>query len=224
MRRLCIAVFRLLSTLVLSSALAPAMSAQDNRTLTVNGQSVPVVQQNGRSYVDLEALARATNASLSFSGNQMTLMLPGASTSPAQQVAPAPPANHGFSRDFLRTAIEGAATIREWHSALASAIQNGYPISADAFEPFRAQAATAMHLVSVAATTSSDQSAAQLLNNLLANVGRLSDKYVGMRAKLTYIDPNALRNDSLEQRIIACGRSLSSMAGTGQFADDGSCH
>ena len=224
MRQRYFAAFLLHATLVLSSALGPTLFAQDNRTLTVNGQPVAVVQQNGRSYVDLEGLARATNASLSLNGNQMTLTLPGASASPAQQVAPAPPANHGFSRDFLRTAIEGAASIREWHSALASAIQNGYPISADAFEPFRAQATTAMHLVSVAATTSSDQSAAQLLNNLLANVGKLSDKYVGMRANLTYIDPKALRNDSLDQRIIACGHSLSSMAGTGQFADDGSCH
>jgi len=224
MRQFCIAAFLLLSTLVLSSALAPAVSAQDNRTLTVNGQSVPVVQQNGRTYVDLEGLARATNASLSFSGNQMTLTLPGVSASTAPQAATAPPANQGFSRDFMRTAIEAAATMREWHSALASAIQNGYPISASAFEPYRAQATTAMHLVSVAATTSSDQSATQLLNNLLANVGKLSDKYVGMRANLTYIDPNSLRNDAVDQRIIACGHSLSSMAASGQFSDDGSCH
>ena len=125
MRQFCIAAFLLLSTLVLSSALAPAVSAQDNRTLTVNGQSVPVVQQNGRTYVDLEGLARATNASLSFSGNQMTLTLPGVSASTAPQAATAPPANQGFSRDFMRTAIEAAATMREWHSALASAIQNG---------------------------------------------------------------------------------------------------
>jgi hypothetical protein len=40
---------------------------------------------------------------------------------------------------------------------------------------------------------------------------------------LTYISPDALKNDELDQRLIACGRSLRSMAASGQFVDDGSC-
>src|SRR5277367_2289778 len=65
--------------LLIASGIAVAQDANQNRTLIVNGQSasVPVIQVNGRSYVDLEALARAANGSLSFSGNMIALTLPG---------------------------------------------------------------------------------------------------------------------------------------------------
>jgi hypothetical protein len=49
--------------------------------------------------------------------------------------------------------------LREWYTALATAIQNGIPLSASLLEPYRAQASTNMRLVSVAATTASDRSA-----------------------------------------------------------------
>lgn len=44
----------------------------------MNGQPgrAPVIQLHGRSYVDVEALARLTNGSLSFKGDQITLTLP----------------------------------------------------------------------------------------------------------------------------------------------------
>jgi hypothetical protein len=69
----------LAGVLLAVSGIALAQNANQNRTLIVNGQSenVPVIQVNGRSYVDLEALARAANGSLSFSGNQKALTLPG---------------------------------------------------------------------------------------------------------------------------------------------------
>jgi len=50
---------------------------------------------------------------------------------------------------------------------------------------------------------------------------QLSDKYAAKRA---YIAPDALRNDSLNQSIIACGKSLGAMAASGQFVDDGTCN
>src|SRR5271155_257109 len=98
--------------LLVVSGIAVAQDANQDRTLIVNGQSenVPVIQVNGRSYVDLEALARATNGSLSYSGNQIALNLPNspanAYTASANTAsAPAPPAtpasNPGFSQEFL---------------------------------------------------------------------------------------------------------------------------
>jgi len=54
-------------------------------------------------------------------------------------------------------------------------------------------------------------------------MAKLSDKYIGLRANLTYISPDALRDDDLNRRIIACAHSLGAMAAKGQFADDGSC-
>ena len=58
--------------------IALSQDAKQNRTLIVNGQStqVPVVQVNGRSYVDLEALASAVNGSLSFAGSQIAFSVP----------------------------------------------------------------------------------------------------------------------------------------------------
>ena len=45
------------------SGLTQAQDANEKRILIINGQStqVPVIQMNGRSYVDLEALASAAN-------------------------------------------------------------------------------------------------------------------------------------------------------------------
>jgi hypothetical protein len=76
----------------------------------------------------------------------------------------------------------------------------------------------------VAATTGADRSASQLLNNVYLNMGKLSDKYVEMRARLDYIAPDALQNDDLNGRIVNCGHFLGSMAASGRFSDDGSCH
>ena len=60
------------------SGVALAQDANQSRTLIINGQStqVPVIQVNGRSYVDLEALASAVNGSLSFAGSQIAFSVP----------------------------------------------------------------------------------------------------------------------------------------------------
>jgi hypothetical protein len=204
----------------------------ENRTLIINGQSthVPVIQANGRSYVDLEALASAVNGSLSFAGSQIALSVPfgpaarrPASTAATPPPAPPPASTPGFSRGFLNAGIEQMATIREWHTALASAIQNGYPVTADLLAPYRAQAATNLRLVLVAVSTDSDRSAYQLLSNVFQNMVKLTDKYVAARADMRYVSPDALQNDSLNQRIVSCGHALTSIAASGQFADDGSC-
>jgi hypothetical protein len=71
--------------------------AQQNLTLMVAGQpgQAPVVQINGKSYVDIEALARLTNSSVSLKGNQ--IILTPAGSAPSAQPAdsePSAPAGH----------------------------------------------------------------------------------------------------------------------------------
>jgi hypothetical protein len=222
-------------------ALPLVVSAQNGappQTLIVNGQqsAAPLIQVKGRLYVDLEALARAAGGSVSYAGNQVALSIPGSgasspnadasssATPSASTPSAAPASDPGFSKGFLNSGIEAAATLREWHAALSSAIQNGYPIAAGSFGAYRAQAQTNLRLASVAATTDSDHNAYQLLNNEFQNMSKLSDRYVDRRANMTYISPDSLQNDGLNQRFITCGRSLSAMAGSGQFNDDGSCH
>ena len=189
-----------------------------------------MVQVNGRPYVDIEALASTINGSISFAGSQIALSVPlspGTAVPAANAAKPAsssaPESYPGFSKGFLNAGIEEAATLREWHTALASAIQNGYLVTAAALAPYRAQATTNLRLASTAASTESDHSAYQLLNNEFQKMVKLTDKYVAVRANMTYISPDALENDSLNQRFVACGHSLGAMAASGQFVDDGSC-
>src|ERR1039458_3766051 len=89
----------MLVALLVVPGLAWSQAAQQNRTLTISGQpgQIPVVQINGRSYVDIEAFARLANGSLGFKGNQITLTLPGAAASaPAPAPAASQPDNPGF--------------------------------------------------------------------------------------------------------------------------------
>jgi len=217
----------LAGVLLAASGIVVAQDANQNRTLIVNGQpvSVAVIQVNGRSYVDLEALTRAANGSLSFSGNQIALTLPGsaASANATSAPAPAPASNPGFSQAFLKAGIEQMATVREWNTALAAAIQNGTPVTANWLAPYRNQAASNLRLASIAIQTDSDRRALQLLSNEFQNMTKLADKYITARNNMTYVSPDALQNDDLNQRIVGCGHSLGSMAASGQFVDDGSC-
>ena len=216
----------ILLLLLIVPVLALSQAAQETRILVVNGQigQVTVVQVNGRSYVDLEALAQVANGSVGFNGNKITLTLPGAqSTPPTAAPSASPSANPGLSKGFLKAGIEAMSLVREWHSALANAIQNGFPLAESWLSGYRNQAAAALRLASVAASTDSDQSASQLLNNEFENMKTLSNNYVAARQSLDYIAPDALTNDTLNQKIISCGHSLAGMAASGQFVVDGSC-
>jgi hypothetical protein len=204
-----------------------SQAGQKSGTLLINGQAgqAPVLQLNGRSYVDIETLARLINGSLSFKGNQITLTLPGStSDAPAASAADSQPANPGFSKDFMKAGIEEMSVIREWRSALVSAIQNGYPVTDDFVAAYRGQASTSLGLASVAISTDSDRSAFRLLSQEFDNMQKLSNKILAARKNMNYISPDAITGDPLLQKILNCARSLASMAASGQFQDDGSCN
>jgi hypothetical protein len=225
----------LVAALLTAPVVVLSQGTSQKRTLIINGQStqVPVIQVNGQSFVGLEALADAVHGSLSYAGSMVALSVPIGSANSAPPTTTSatsslssqgPSSNVGFSRGFLNAGIEQMSTLREWHTALATAIQNGIPITAGLLAPYRAQATTNLRLAQVAATTPSDRNAYQLLSNEFQNMATLSDKYIKKRADLSYIPPDALQNDDLNQRVIACGHSLGAMAASGQFVDDGSCN
>lgn len=216
----------ILITLLIVPALTLSLPAQESRTLIVSGQPghVTVIQVNGRSYADLEALARVVNGSLSFNGNQITLTLSGAvSTPPPADASGNPATNPGLSKGFLKAGIEAMFVVREWHSALANAIQNGFPIAATWLADYRNRAATGLRLASVAASTDSDHNAFQLLTNAFNLMDKLSNQYLASIQSRNYIPPDSLANDPLDQKLLNCGHSLASMVASGQFVDDGSC-
>ncbi len=228
MREKPITVCLALLSAILLPLLALSQAAPQNLTLDMNGQQtqLPVKQLNGRNYVEVEALARAANGSVSFQGNAMRLTLPGSggsSAAPSTQQA-APPANPGFSKEFSRAGIEAMAAIREWRSVLTNGVQNGYPIQSLGLSYYETQAQQALRLASVAANTDSDRNAYQLGASEFANMKKLSDKYIATAQSLTYIAPDSLSSDPLDQKVIACAHALAAMASSGQFTDDGSCH
>ena len=216
----------MLLALLAMAGLGLSQAVQQSGVLIVSGQpgQARVVQINGKSYVDIEALARITNGSLSFGGNQITLTLPSSAAIAATPASASQSANSGFSKDFMRAGIEAGSTIREWRTALSSAVQNGYPVTADFVAGYRSQAATNLRLASVAASTDSDRNAFQLLSNEFDNMQKLSNKILAARQDMSYISADALKDDPLNQQILNCARSLAAMAASGQFQDDGSCH
>jgi len=198
--------------------------AQTNRTLVISGHTgeLAVKEMNGHSYVEIDALARLTNATLAFSGNRIVLTLPGGS-SDAQATATQPSAT-GFTKDFLRAAIEQMSAVREWRSTLINAIQRGFPVTGDWMNALSTEAQYHLRLVSVAASSEDDRKALQLLTNEFNNMKKLSDRFVEANKSRVYVPPNTLDNDPLDQRILNCARSLSAMAANNQFVDEGFCH
>ncbi len=203
------------------AVLAMSLLAQSSNSVVVAGQSgsARVIQVSGRNYVAVEDLARLVNGSISFSGNQIVLTLPGTATGGSAPAA----APTGFSKDFIAAGIEAMAQIREWHAALRNAIQRGVPLGDDWLSAYRNQAQQAVRLAGVAASTPADQNTVPFLNNEFSTMRALTDKYLQMTKSMTYIDPNSLDNDPLDQKLRACGHSLASMATANQFVDDGSC-
>jgi hypothetical protein len=213
------------------SGTALAQVTRQNRTLVINGQSsqVEVVKIDGRSYVDLGALARITSGSLRFKSNRILLNIPPSTVSAlSDDPTPSPADDLSLSQDFMKAGIEAIAEMREWASPLAYAIQNGYNVTDSWVATYREQALHDVNLASAAATTDADRSALQLLNHEYQAVLHWSNKLVEARkamdtAKYSLSD-NALRDDPLSQKIITCGHFLASMFGSGSFQDDASCH
>jgi hypothetical protein len=223
MRKRSLREWLILAALLVVPGIAVSQAGEEARIFVVNGQTgqAPVVRLQGKSYVEVEALARLTHGSLTFNGNQTTLTLPGPTgTAPAKGVA----TNSEFSKDFLRAAIEEMAVIREWRIALTNAVQRGIPVTDDWIALYRSPAITDLRLTSVAAATDSDRNAYQLISNEFDNMKKLSDRFVAAHTSLNYTPPDTLKDDALDQQILNCARSLTAMAASGQYADDGSCH
>jgi hypothetical protein len=173
---------------------------------------------NGRSYVDLEALTRLIEGSLSYKQNDVTLTLPSA---PGE--APAAEATQGFSKPFVQAGIEQMAVIREWRVAIVDSVQHNYPISENWVSAQRRLADRNLKLASAAASTDDDRSGVAVLTAEFNNMQKLSDRILAKRRKATYIPPKSLNNDPLDQQILACAQSMAAMVANNAFVDDANC-
>lgn len=202
------------------------ISQGQNQSFVVSGHSgsLRVTQINGRNYIEVEALAQLLQGSLAFDGSQirLTLGVDGNDTPPGGDGSH--PTGSAFSPSFVRAGIEAMSSIREWHAALASAIQNQLPVAQQWLAPYQAQAMTNVRLAKTEAVSDADQNAMRFIANVFQKMKQLSDKYVAQRADRSYIAPDALSADPADQSIIACGKALGAMAANGQFVDDAACH
>jgi hypothetical protein len=180
-----------------------------------------VIQVGGKSYVSIEDMARLTQGSLSFRADQIVLTL----TAPTTNALPAStPPKQGFSRDFLTSAIEAMAVIRELRIEIANAIQNNYPLSTDWIADQSRKADTSLALASAAISTDDDRSGYSLLTGQYANVRKFRDNFLVAKSQARYIDPSSVDSDPLNRQIMSCTHALQAMAAENRFWDEPSCH
>jgi hypothetical protein len=221
---------RSLSALALGLILAGAALAQSvsaKKTLVVNGHiaDAAVVQIDGHSYADVDALVRMMNATVRFESGRVILTLPaaGADAKPGR-------ATPGLSKDFAKAGISQVAAMQEWKGAIASAIRFGLAAGtwlAPWLQDYRVRAEGSLSQTSLAVKTADDRKALDLLKNEFTSLGEWDSNTQATIHSLDAeqaLDPAIAQNDPLRTKISECGTFLSAMLVAGEFADNPNCH
>jgi hypothetical protein len=218
-------IFAVLATILAAPVMLPAnisaQTAQKASTFVIAGHpgEAKIVQIDGKSYVEIETLARLTQGTLTFKANQTTLTLPS-----SDAVAQAPHARAGLSAAFIRASIEELSVIREWRTAVVTAVQNNAPASEDWLAAQRRLAEKNLALASTAASTDDDRSASPLLSAEFNNMRKLNDLYLTMRKQAAFISPDEFHNGPLEDQIQSCAQGFAAMTESHEFQDQTACH
>jgi len=221
--------FRFVLYPALVLALSGTLFAQStNKTLVVNGKTAGagVRQINGRLYVDLEALAQATNAVFTVEPRRVVLNIP---PSDAGAVVTDDSAQNSqrLSRDFSSAAISALAAMREWRVAVRAMILYGLAVSETWVQAYHQQSMDALQQASVVASTEADRNALQLLRNETDMMTAWANQVESDRQQLNgekVVDPNALKDDTTLAKIQKCSQFLNSMVLSASFNDDPNCH
>jgi hypothetical protein len=212
----------MLTALLILPAKVSSQTPQKATTFTITGHAgeAQILQINGKSYVEIESLARLTQGTLSFKAHQTTLTLP--SSNSAGQ-ASAPHAKAGFSTAFVQAGIEEMGVIREWRIAIVNAVQKNTPVSEEWVSTHHRLADKTLSLASAAASTDDDRNAFPLLTAEFNNMQKLSELYLSLRKQASFISPDNF-DISLEEQILSCARGFVSMTENHEFQDQASCH
>lgn len=226
-----------LRSALVSSTVTMLLAQTDQRinALEIDGRAgrAEVIQRDGRAYVDLRSLVEITGSTMSVRSGLIVLTLPLANSHGNAPGTPEasetnPPDEHALSRDFSRAGIEAIATMREWASTLAYAIENNYQVTEEWIAKYREEAQHDLRIASTASSTDGDLKGLQLLTNEFETIRIWSDKLVQAKRSMDTakyaMSAGALRNEQLAQKIIACGHFLAAMFGSSSYKDDPSCH
>lgn len=217
--------------LLMMVTVASAQTQRQGEALSIQGYpgQANATRLQGRLLVDVQDLAQITNGSLSFKKGRITLTLPRCEASePTVDDA----SRAGFSRVFMKAAIEAMASIREWGGMLMITVQNGYPVgnnmAGNTIMAYQGRAADSVALASSAASNDSDYRGVELLRNEFNNVQSWADRFAKARSSLSAanitMSESALNDDEEAQKIISCGQFLAQMFAGGTFQDEGTCH
>jgi hypothetical protein len=224
MNRLSHLQYAVLLGFVLSIAAVLSAQRAPNKTLFVNGKTTDatITQIDGRSYVDIETLARITNGTVTVEPNRIVLTIPVSNPGAAP-----PPAPEGLSKNFATVAIGALADMREWRGAIGTILTYGAPVVGTWPQDYRNRAEASLMQAGVAASTASDQDALALLRNEFANLAQWASDVVTTRQTMNAtktVDPNIMQNDQVLAKISDCSRFLGAMVVSGVFTDNPSCH
>src|ERR1035438_9006081 len=185
-----------------------AQAPQKSSTFTVAGHAgeARILKVGGKSYVEIETLARLTQGTLSFKASQTILTL---SHSDSGGQASVPPAKPGLSTAFIRAGIEELSVIREWRTAIVNAVQSNTPVAEDWVSAQHRLADKNLALASAAASTDDDRSALPLLSGEFNNMQKLSDLYLAIRKQAAFISPDTFHSTPLEEQILSCAQGRS---------------
>jgi hypothetical protein len=212
----------MLSALLMLPAEAASQTPQKSTLFAVAGQpgAAQILQINGKSYIEIEALARLTQGSLSFNANKTTLTLPHAGV----EAPTATSKKAGFSTAFVQASIEDLSFIREWRIAIVNAVLKNNPLAEEWVSAHYRLASKNLALASAAASTDDDRSAYPLLSAELDNMQKLSALYLAMRNQSAFISPDTFNNAPLEEQILSCAKGFVSMTESHEFQDQPACH
>ncbi len=228
MRRIVECMFILI---LLLSRLTSAQAGEQFRTLVINDQSgkVAVLEMGDKTYIELKQIAQIAHGSITYQGNRILLDL----SCPEANVRAATTEKEStddsrLTREFVKAGIEEISLMREWASSLASAVQNGFPVTDSWVAGYRGHAQTGLAAASAAVSSGADRSAFQLLNREFENVREWSNKLLEARKSMSAanyaLSSGALANDPLSQKIVGCAHFLGQMLASGNFQDDSACH
>ena len=211
-----------------SAQVTPPVQSAPDKVLVLNGKIVEakVRQIGGRSYVDIEALAQATNGVVTVEPNRVVLTIPVESSSAVQGPAPLQ-ATQGLSKDFASAATAEVAEMREWRGVIGTMVTYGLAVSGAWAQDYGERVDEGLRQTTLAASTDADRNALQLLKNDSDTLTSWASGVLAARQALNgakTVDPNALQNDPVLTKITSCSRFLNAMLVSGAFSDDGSCH
>jgi hypothetical protein len=211
------------AALLVQPANSHAQAPQKAPIFTIAGHpgEAQLLQVNGKSYIEIDALALLTQGTLSFKTNRTILTLP---SSEAEAPEPAPPVKQGFSTAFIQAGIEEMSLIREWRIAIVNAVESNSPLSEEWVAGRQRLADKNLALASAAVSTDDDRSAYPLLTVEFSSMQKLSEAYLAIRQRAAFISPDTFNNRSLEEQVLSCARGFVAMAESHEFQDQPACH